>query len=607
MKLYQRMATVLAVTLMSAGCPGDQHIGSGDAEVTPDGTVELCHDGLDNDGDGKVDCEDSDCATAPACGGFCSPVTFLAPLPNAVLTEVNDDLDPNAACVQYDVVIDVTDPDPDSVPATLVCLYIDNINSAAVACADPALQNPITFRVTLCEGQHTLYARVEQGTEVCDQLNFGLALITVDVYENVSCAIVSPSALSTDPANPTCWTAELMDVDVATTGTSVDLSVGASIYSATVFGGLASFPSTPLGLDGSFIMRATCFSPGNPLGLLSPDYYITKDTVEPNVQILSPPTGSQLDAANCPITVVVTGVEAGQPVCAHFTGQTPPPSACSSTSTGPSDQLTLTVPCINGTNLTVEANTQDECANPGQDTILVSVNTQPCTLLIESPVDGQIYNKADDVIDPVTDALEMNLVACVNQSVNPATITLSINGQQSPLTASVQAAACMGMSHRITWSALAAFTPSVSGLQTPYHVEVTVICFAPSVAVADFAIDTVPPVLELGCVGCEPAQASYVPADDVCPLTPEYEVLTRMRVSGLEAGQPVTLSVTNDGTPVGLSPYQEPSLTPGPHWIDFNMPCGVQLYMGDNLLTATATDQAGNPAIPVQQTVTLAP
>jgi hypothetical protein len=38
---------------------------------------EICDDGLDNDGDGAVDCADPDCATFPGCGGGCVPQETL--------------------------------------------------------------------------------------------------------------------------------------------------------------------------------------------------------------------------------------------------------------------------------------------------------------------------------------------------------------------------------------------------------------------------------------------------------------------------------------------------------------------------------------------------
>lgn len=45
------------------------------------GTELCCTDGLDNDGDGKIDCADVDCALDPACFGKCPVVNVPAPVP----------------------------------------------------------------------------------------------------------------------------------------------------------------------------------------------------------------------------------------------------------------------------------------------------------------------------------------------------------------------------------------------------------------------------------------------------------------------------------------------------------------------------------------------
>ncbi len=81
------------------------------------------------------------------------------------------------------------------------------------------------------------------------------------------------------------------------------------------------------------------------------------------------------------------------------------------------------------------------------------------------------------------------------------------------------------------------------------------------------------------------------------------EVQARLNVTGLETGEPVNLSVTGGGGPVGNSPYSSPSATTGPHWLAFETPCGVELQTGQNEFAFSATDQAGNAAIPATKTV----
>jgi hypothetical protein len=51
-------------------CDGsDRHSGP----ACPSGDPEICDDGIDNDGDGDIDCADADCSGDPACGGGCDP------------------------------------------------------------------------------------------------------------------------------------------------------------------------------------------------------------------------------------------------------------------------------------------------------------------------------------------------------------------------------------------------------------------------------------------------------------------------------------------------------------------------------------------------------
>jgi len=52
-------------------CDGSDRL-SGPA--CPGGNPEICDDGIDNDGDGDIDCADTDCTNDPACSGGCVPV-----------------------------------------------------------------------------------------------------------------------------------------------------------------------------------------------------------------------------------------------------------------------------------------------------------------------------------------------------------------------------------------------------------------------------------------------------------------------------------------------------------------------------------------------------
>ena len=562
-----------------------------------------CNNGLDDDGDGLTDCDDPDCEDLPVCGGFCYNLDFDRPGTfGMAITEANDDEDPNEACVQYDVTVDAIGPQPN----TQVCLYLDGTAAGnLVACADPNVTNPMTFEnVDLCQGNHSLFAQAEQGTYACEQQRERMDVL---VYEDPSCQVTFPANLSTDPANPTLVNTANQTFEVTTSGARAELYINGSMRPSqdADTNGIVTFTDAPLGADGSVEVYAICHNPGAGNGdTTSIHYHLDKDTVAPDLQITSPTTDQSFGDGDCPITVTVTGVEAGQQVCAQVQGSSPGTNGCSSASTGPSDSINLEVECVNGDPVTLEAATDDAHGNQATATVDVVIDQSAPSVLIQSPVANQIYNKSDDTIDSGTDALEMDIVACTDNSYNPSNITLTVDGIQiTSITPTVQAASCNGLTHTITWSAPFAFSQAVSGLQTPHDVQVTVSDgINQGQGTVSFHVDTIAPVLDANCGTCQPAQSFYRTSDDNCAGMP-MEVPARLSVSGLETGLPVSLSVTSGGNPVGSPTYSATSITNGGQWLSFATPCGVELQAGQNLLTWTATDQAGNSAVPATKSV----
>jgi len=63
-------ATVaMGLSVAATGCGGTAEVGG--VECSGNNCAQLCHDGIDNDGDGAIDCVDPDCQTNPSC-----PVTL---------------------------------------------------------------------------------------------------------------------------------------------------------------------------------------------------------------------------------------------------------------------------------------------------------------------------------------------------------------------------------------------------------------------------------------------------------------------------------------------------------------------------------------------------
>jgi hypothetical protein len=62
--------------------PGNEGLVGLTLSATPDHAQEICNNGLDDDGDGKIDCQDSNCASLPIClGKSCTPDQKLGLLP----------------------------------------------------------------------------------------------------------------------------------------------------------------------------------------------------------------------------------------------------------------------------------------------------------------------------------------------------------------------------------------------------------------------------------------------------------------------------------------------------------------------------------------------
>lgn len=573
--------------------------------IPVENTDELCSDGIDNDGDGLTDCDDPDCAQTVPCGGFCTTLTFERPATfGMAIVQANDDEDPNTDCVQYTVRVVAASPQPD----TQVCLYLDSLSGVPVACADPNIANPVVFPgVTLCQGSHSLYARVEKNQYACDHRR-----MDVIVYEDPTCTITLPAGLSVDPSDPTLVNvAAFPQVQVSTSGARAELFVNNLIFpTVNAVGGIVTYNNVALGADGPVEIRATCHNPGSGTGSTQSQIrYLSKDTVAPVITIHSPTAGAQFGAGSCPITASVTvqGGSVGQTVCASVQGSSPSVDGCAEITSSTSQTVSLEVPCINGNPATIEAYSEDLHGNVGSATVEVVIDTDIPAVIIQSPIHGRLYNKADDTINPATNTFEHNIVACTDRDYNPANITLTINSLViTSITPTVAAASCSGLSHRVTWSAPFPFIQDPSGFPTNQTLRVQISDgINVGSAQISFQNDTIAPTMNLTCTQCEPKKSFYIASEDKCPATPQFDVAANVQITGIGAGRPVTLSVTNGGIHVGGSPYIQNTTIVGTQLVYFQLPCGVVLQNGQNRLQFDVTDAAGNPAVPLVKVVAI--
>lgn len=147
-----RVSLALAAASLAMVCVGD-------ALAQPDGdkptTETNCSDGLDNDGDAVVDCDDADCADDAACKGGAKPPAAPAPARTDKETNCTDRSDNDG-----DSVIDCADADcfgdaackPTGTPErsnSLCTDFVDNDGDGQIDCDDMDCQGQ---GVTACKG-----------------------------------------------------------------------------------------------------------------------------------------------------------------------------------------------------------------------------------------------------------------------------------------------------------------------------------------------------------------------------------------------------------------------------------------------------------------------
>ena len=127
MRTLGALVMVVAVVGSTPGCERSPHstwesdagpdgtvevndAGPDSSEPNPDSAVELCDDGVDNDGDGAVDCDDTDCQAQPECPPphciVSAPVLSTDPAnPTPVITDTLDfEVTTNGTSVDFYVV-----------------------------------------------------------------------------------------------------------------------------------------------------------------------------------------------------------------------------------------------------------------------------------------------------------------------------------------------------------------------------------------------------------------------------------------------------------------------------------------------------------------------
>ncbi len=213
------ITTVMGLMLGAAACGSDPATGS-----------EVCTDGVDNDDDGLIDCDDSDCAAEPACD---------APITETVCDDGIDDDD--------DGLIDCDDSDCAADPAcvaptteTLCDDSLDNDDDGAIDCGDtdcagdPACDLP----GTTC-GDVLACAQACGGDFGCVQecQAAGCATAQPLAEDLLGCLIGScASDCGADPTGPACQAcleancatelAACLADDCSTAGTETDCSNG---------------------------------------------------------------------------------------------------------------------------------------------------------------------------------------------------------------------------------------------------------------------------------------------------------------------------------------------------------------------------------------------
>jgi hypothetical protein len=130
----QTKSLVLTALFAAAACATPHRHGAGDDDGTADApsgvAQEICNNGIDDNGDGLIDCADPQCSGidgCPMCGEVDNPQATPLPLPDTNLGDENPKCTTNANCAASSPNCIIT-ADTDDGPGLCAISYVDTLN-----------------------------------------------------------------------------------------------------------------------------------------------------------------------------------------------------------------------------------------------------------------------------------------------------------------------------------------------------------------------------------------------------------------------------------------------------------------------------------------------
>ena len=556
-------------------------------------------------------------------GGVCASGSFVTPADKAKLGVADDTSGKKCADgLVTDVTVATTAPD-----GTKATLFANDkeVGSATAASAK------LVFTKVAFPSKGAVALKVQIGT---DATCVTTASITVDCGLPL-CTIAAPkgpylngrpAADGGDRANA-ATDPFATKVDVTTDiedGQTVTLTVdGIAPVKATASGGKASFASVTMAPDGVHVVNANCTNATGNTGGSGPTSY-TVLTAPVNLTMTSPAAGKSFGVADdidsatpgvqfkvCGTTTTAAAIDVpadarvpknfcaglgtGTPTCTAMTAAAPPASGGSSC---------ITVTCPDGSapfDIGVVLN--DKAGNQAKATVAgVHCESKLPSVQIVAPVAYSstdattILNLAAGDTGSAAGALKKTVVACTDKAGSKAQLnvgkaggTLVATGAPVDVVAAIATDKCptgLGFVAKFPGVILSESDESKDGkgtLVTATEIRVDVTDSASNLGKSpnvDLWVDSVPPGMSMTAPGCGKTYSATATVTDSVKLVSDTIPMTFKVIAG----------ATTDTYPIAAFDTAAP---PIPNTATLS---SVKFYVGNNKLSLTATDAAGNAA-----------
>ncbi|MBI5548996.1 MAG: VCBS repeat-containing protein, partial [Deltaproteobacteria bacterium] len=498
-------------------------------------------------------------------------VTIVSPTNGATLTMAND-VDNTTAGLQ----IEVKATTVGFAAGSNTALSVDGSRSGEVQAL--AADGSITFTTSLSAGSHVLSVTVEDGSASAE----AKAVVVADLTE-IPCTVeittpkngtVLNGKADTDPTRSGlqtkmvvhttgCSGGKIRVCAQGTNGTGEACKSAAGVALAET--NLSSTNSTEVELtlaDGAIVLAAEHETGATVTAAAAVN--VTVDTVAPACSFTSPVNEATLDTIDVTVQLQVSGAEVGQAV-ALTSSSKPEPMAGT---VGNTPDVTINAVLPEGAQ-TLTAKVSDKAGNEGSCAIEVTVEINHCVVAIAAPADGAEFNAQDDAapsLPGLQTIVALQTAGCTGGKVRVCAQGTGLTG-----------ATCAGAAGQLvgevdllpnTSPAITITLPDGAFVLAAEHDTGTVA--TPTTRSVNVTVDISAPT----CTFVSPIDGAILISQDVN---------VQLQVTNVEDGQQVTLTSS-----------EKPQEMIGDVDASGEVAIAANLPLGEQTLTATVADQAGN-------------